>query len=55
MVTFLELPRELRDKIINLILSRHEDAPKYVSDPTGRAEFDDIHFKILSGLVHDVL
>lgn len=55
MVTFLELPRELRDKIISLILSHHEDAPKDVSDPTGRAEFDDIHFKTLSGTVHDVL
>lgn len=38
MVTFLELPRELRDKIISLVLSHHEDAPKDVSDPTtGRA------------------
>jgi hypothetical protein len=55
MVTILELPRELRDKIITLVLSHHDDAPKDVSDPTGRADFDDIYFQTLSGPVHHVL
>jgi hypothetical protein len=54
MVTFLELPRELRDKIISLVLSHHEDAPKDVSDPTGRAELDDIRLRY-SGVCHHVL
>lgn len=44
MVTFLELPREIRDKVLSLVLSHHEDAPTDVSDASGRAEFDDIRF-----------
>jgi hypothetical protein len=42
MPTLLELPRELRDKILSLVLSQHEEAPQDVLDPSGRAEFDDI-------------
>jgi hypothetical protein len=45
MATFLELPRELRDKILSLVLSHHEEAPQDVSDPSGRAEFDDTPFR----------
>jgi hypothetical protein len=44
MVTFLEMPREIRDKVLSLVLSHHEDAPTDVSDASGRAEFDDIRF-----------
>jgi hypothetical protein len=44
MVTFLELPRELRDKILGFVLSHHEDAPTDISDESGRAELEDVNF-----------
>jgi hypothetical protein len=42
MAGFLDLPRELRDKILDLVLSHHAEAPTDVSDASGRAEFDDV-------------
>jgi hypothetical protein len=44
MPTFVELPRELVAKILSLVLSTYEEAPQDVSDPSGRAEFDDLEF-----------
>jgi len=45
MVEFLELPRELRDKILALVLSHHDEAPADVSDASGRAELIDVRFR----------
>jgi len=49
MVGLLELPRELRDKILGLVLSHHDEPPTDISDTSGRAEFNDIHFKSWEG------
>ena len=42
MVTFLGLPRELRNKILTFVLLHQDEAPTDVSDASGRAELDDI-------------
>lgn len=44
MPTLLELPRELRDKILSLVLSHHTPAPQDISDTSNRAEFGDVSF-----------
>jgi hypothetical protein len=41
-VTFLGLPRELRNKILTFVLLHQDEAPTDVSDASGRAELDDI-------------
>lgn len=40
--TLLTLPRELRDKLLSLLIACHTDAPKEADDPENREVLNDI-------------